>query len=65
MSALGGIGGRLYRGGGSVDFVGRRRPWDSLSGAILALSAVGLFVFGANLCGDFTGGSRCKFPTAT
>ena len=65
MSALGGIGGRLYRGEVSVDFVGRRRLWYSISGAILAISAVGLLVFGLNFSVDFKGGSLFKFPTGT
>ena len=32
MSALGGIGGRLYRGEVSVEFVGRKRLWYTISG---------------------------------
>ena len=35
MSALGQIGGRLYRGEVSFDFVGRRRLWYAISGLIL------------------------------
>ena len=36
MSRLGNIGGRLYRGEVSFDFVGTQRLWYTISGAILA-----------------------------
>ena len=32
MSRLGQIGGKLYRGEVSFDFVGRQRPWYAISG---------------------------------
>ena len=62
MSALGGIGGRLYRGEVSFDFVGRQRLWYSISGLILAISVVALLVFGLNFSVDFKGGSVFQFP---
>jgi len=62
MSALGNIGGRLYRGEVSFDFVGRQRLWYSISGLILVLSLVGLFARGLNFTVDFKGGSVFKFP---
>jgi preprotein translocase subunit SecF len=62
MSALGNIGGRLYRGEVSFDFVGRQRLWYSISGLILVLSLVGLFTRGLNFTVDFKGGSVFKFP---
>ena len=62
MSALGGIGGRLYRGEVSFDFVGRQRLWYSISGLILAISVVALLVFGLNFSVDFKGGSIFQFP---
>jgi preprotein translocase subunit SecF len=65
MSRLGGIGGRLYRGEVSVDFVGRQRLWYTISGAILAVSVVALVVFGLNFSVDFKGGSLFKFPAGT
>jgi preprotein translocase subunit SecF len=65
MSALGGIGGRLYRGEVSVDFVGRRRLWYSLSGLILAVSVIALIVFGLNFSVDFRGGAVFQFPATS
>ncbi|HEY6276887.1 MAG TPA: protein translocase subunit SecF [Streptosporangiaceae bacterium] len=65
MSGLGGIGGRLYRGEVSVDFVGRKRLWYTISGAILAISVVALLVLHLNFSVDFKGGSVFKFPTGT
>jgi preprotein translocase subunit SecF len=62
MSALGNIGGRLYRGEVSFDFVGRQRLWYTISGLILVLSLVGLFTRGLNFTVDFKGGSVFKFP---
>ena len=54
MSALGGIGGKLYRGEVSVEFVGRQRLWYTISGVILAVSIIALAVFGLNFSVDFT-----------
>ena len=62
MSALGGIGGRLYRGEVSVDFVGRKRLWYSISGLILAICVAALLVSGLNFSVDFKGGSVFQFP---
>ena len=62
MSALGGLGGRLYRGEISFDFVGRQRLWYAISGLILAISVVALLVFGLNFSVDFKGGSVFQFP---
>jgi preprotein translocase subunit SecF len=62
MSALGNIGGRLYRGEVSFDFVGRQRLWYMISGLILVISLVGLFARGLNFTVDFKGGSVFKFP---
>ncbi len=61
MSALGGIGGRLYRGEVSIEFVARRRLWYSISGAILVISVISLFVFGLHFSVDFKGGSLYQF----
>jgi preprotein translocase subunit SecF len=65
MSRLRGIGGRLYRGEVSVDFVGRKRLWYTISGVILAISVTALLVFGLNFSVDFKGGSLFKFPAGT
>ena len=65
MSALGGIGGRLYRGEVSIEFVGRQRLWYTISGVILAVSIIALAVFGLNFSVDFKGGSVFQFPAGT
>ena len=46
MSALGQLGGRLYRGEVSFDFVGRQRLWYAISGLILVISIVAVLVRG-------------------
>jgi preprotein translocase subunit SecF len=63
MSSIGGIGGRLYRGEVSVDFVGRQRLWYKISGAILAIAIIALAVFHLNFSVDFKGGDVYKFST--
>lgn len=67
MSRLGSIGGRLYRGEVSVDFVGRQKLWYRISGAILVVSIIALVVLRLNFSVDFKGGSVYKFkaPAAT
>jgi preprotein translocase subunit SecF len=62
MSALGDLGGKLYRGEVSIEFVARQRLWYTISGAILVISLVSLFVFGLNFSVDFKGGSVYQFP---
>jgi len=57
MPRIGEIGGRLYRGDISVNFVGRRRLWYSISGAILLVSIVSLLVLGLNFSVEFKGGA--------
>ncbi len=61
MSRLGNIGGRLYRGEVSFDFVGRQKVWYAISGLILVLALVGLFARGLNFTVDFKGGSVLQF----
>ncbi len=67
MSRLGNIGGRLYRGEVSYDFVGRQRTWYSISAAILLISIVALFARGLNFSVDFKGGAVFQFsaPSAS
>ena len=65
MASLGGLGGRLYRGEVSVEFVSRQRLWYSISGAILAISVIAVAVFGLNFSVDFKGGSVYKFPAGS
>jgi preprotein translocase subunit SecF len=67
MSRLGQLGGRLYRGEVSYDFVGRQRRWYAISAAILLISIVALFVRGLDFSVDFKGGAVFQFsaPAAT
>jgi preprotein translocase subunit SecF len=67
MSRLGSLGGRLYRGEVSYDFVGRKRRWYTISGAILLISVVALLVLHLNFSVDFKGGAVFQFtaPSAT
>jgi preprotein translocase subunit SecF len=67
MSRLGNIGGRLYRGEVSVDFVGRKKLWYTISGLILVISIAAVLFRGLDYSVDFRGGSVYKFtaPTAT
>ncbi len=57
MSSLSGLGGRLYRGETSVDFIAKRRRWYALSGLVIIISAVALGVQGLKLGIEFKGGS--------
>jgi len=65
MALLGGIGGKLYRGEVSVEFVARKRLWYSISGVILAVSVIAVLVFGLNFSVDFKGGSVYQFPAGS
>ena len=55
---------RLYRGEVSIDFIGRRKTWYAVSGAMMLLS-IGLLLFGPGLHAsiDFKGGNVFQFPT--
>jgi preprotein translocase subunit SecF len=67
MSRLGDLGGRLYRGDVSINFVGRQKLWYAISGCIVIIAIVGLLVRGLNFSVDFKGGSifTVKAPNAT
>jgi preprotein translocase subunit SecF len=65
MSRLGQLGGRLYRGEVSVNFVGRQKMWYAISGLILVISVIALLVRGLNFSVEFTGGSIFQFPSGT
>ena len=62
MSALGQLGGRLYRGEVSFDFVGRQRLWYAISGLILVISIVAVLVRGLSFSVDFKGGAVFTVP---
>ena len=63
MSRLGNVGGRLYRGEVSIDFVGRKKLWYMISGAILIISLAALLLRGLHFSVDFEGGNIYKFST--
>ena len=65
MSALGQLGGRLYRGEVSFDFVGRKRLWYAISGLILLISIVAVIVRGLSFSVDFKGGAVFTFPSSS
>jgi preprotein translocase subunit SecF len=58
MSKLSGIGGRLYRGDTSIDFIGMRRRWYAFSGVLIIASALALSIQGLHLGIEFKGGSE-------
>jgi preprotein translocase subunit SecF len=57
MARFSGLGGRLYRGETSVDFIGKRKIWYSISGLLILASALTLFTQGLHLGIEFKGGS--------
>ena len=67
MSRLGDLGGRLYRGDVSINFVGRQKLWYTISGCIVVIAIVALAVRGLNFSVDFKGGSifTVKAPSAS
>jgi len=54
------VGNDLYTGKRSVDFVGRQKQWYTLSGILIALALVGIFVRGLNFGIEFRGGSEFR-----
>jgi preprotein translocase subunit SecF len=56
MSKLGRIGASLYSGDISIDFVGRRRLWYSISLGIILVAVGGLVFRGVNFGIEFRGG---------
>ena len=65
MSRLGNIGGRLYRGEVSIDFVNKQKIWYMISGFILVISLAALIFRGLNYSVEFKGGSLFTVPAAT
>ena len=63
MSKLSGLGGRLYRGETSVDFIGRRRRWYTVSGVFVLISIAALVIQGLQLGIEFKGGSSFTVTT--
>ncbi len=65
MSRLGNIGGRLYRGEVSFDFVSRQKLWYTISGCILVISLLALIFRGLDFSVEFKGGSVLTVPAAS
>lgn len=57
MSKLSGLGGRLYRGETSINIIGAKKRWYSLSAFFLAVSIFALATSGLKLGIEFEGGS--------
>jgi preprotein translocase subunit SecF len=57
MSKLSGLGGRLYSGETSFDFIGQRRRWYSISALFILASIAALVIQGLHLGIEFKGGS--------
>jgi preprotein translocase subunit SecF len=56
MGRISTLGQHLYTGQMSIDFVGRRRIWYTISAIIIAIAASGLLVNGINQGVEFRGG---------
>ena len=54
---------RLYRGQTHYDFINRWRYWFAISGTVIALGIIALFVSGLNFSIDFRGGTVWEVPT--
>lgn len=63
MSKFSGLGGRLYRGETSVEFIARRSRWYALSGFFVLLSIGALAIQGLHLGIEFKGGSSFTVNT--
>ena len=57
MAKLSGLGGRLYSGETSFDFIGKRRRWYSISALFILASIGALAIQGLHLGIEFKGGS--------
>ncbi|MDP9416379.1 MAG: protein translocase subunit SecF, partial [Actinomycetota bacterium] len=64
MSRIGDLGAKLYSGEVSIDFVGRRRLWYTISGFLLALSVLALIFFPLKRGLEFVGGTELRVPNA-
>lgn len=60
------LGNDLYTGRRSINFVGRKWLWYTLSGVIVLLAVAGLYFKGLNMGIEFTGGAqyRVSLPTS-
>ena len=51
---------RVYRGETNVDFIGRRKLWFALSGALMAIAVIALVANGLNYGIEFAGGVQLQ-----
>lgn len=65
MSKISGLGGRLYRGETSIEFIKNRRRWYSLSAFFVLLSIGALAIQGLHLGIEFKGGSSFTVNSAS
>ena len=65
MAGIGSLGGRLYRGEVSYDFVGKRKLWYSISAGILIVAIGALLFRGLNLGIEFKGGADFQVPSSS
>ncbi len=65
MSRVGSLGGALYRGEVSYDFIGKRKIYYAISLVFIVISLVSLATRGLNEGIEFKGGSVITVPTAT
>ena len=65
MSKLTGLGGRLYSGETSFNFIERRRTWYAVSALFILLSTAALAIQGLHLGIEFKGGSSYTVNKAT
>src|SRR4029079_18508846 len=59
------LGNALYAGDVSIDFVGRKWLWYSISGVIILLAVGGLYFKGLNLGIEFEGGNEYNVSVGT
>jgi preprotein translocase subunit SecF len=65
MSKISGLGGRLYRGETSIEFIANRRRWYSISAFFVLLSIGALAFQGLHLGIEFKGGSSFTVNSAS
>jgi len=63
--ALSGIGGRLYRGETSIEFIAKKKRWYAFSALLIVLSAIALGTQGLKLGIEFKGGSVFTVQSAS
>jgi preprotein translocase subunit SecF len=64
MGKISRLGNRLYTGERSIDFVGRKWLWYSISGLIVVVAILALWFKGLNYGIEFTGGTQYKVTIA-